>query len=117
MRLLIKAAIVVVVLAIGLWFGYAKLLKTETKNVNESPVLYIDDIDSAVSDAADEFESAFALESTCHGLTLMRWSRIKENSDAAIKFYHTPHWELYIHHLSNPGPPNLNYAMSMVPPT
>ena len=82
-----------------------------------SNVLYIDDIDPHVSDAADEFETAFALESTCHGMTLLRYSKIDKGSQSDVEVLEHPHWDLSVFDISHPDPdhPDRNYAVDMTP--
>ena len=111
----LRVLFVVVVLVFGLWFGYLKSYKPH-KTITESHTLYIDDIDSKTSDAADEFESAFASEPACRGMILLRWSTAKK-SHSDFQFLEKPLWDLGVFDISSPDPnhPDLNFAVDLTP--
>lgn len=107
---------VVIALAIGfgLWFGYIQISRSR-KVVAKSHILYIDDIDSANVSPADEFESAFAIEPTCHGITLLRYSRLDIKSPASVRFLEEPLWALEVFDIPHPDHSDLNYGVDMTP--
>jgi len=114
MRSILITITVVVALAIGLWFGYIQISKSR-KAVAESHILYIDDINGANVSPADEFESAFAIEPTCHGITLLRYSRLDIKSPASVQFLEEPLWALEIFDIPHPDHSDLHYGVDMTP--
>lgn len=118
---------VVSVIGGAVWFGYLvyENRKTESEKaaaarITESHILYIDDIDQEkTGPSADEFESAFALDSACRGLRLIRWSRLDQSREQPVLV--SPHWDLYVWQRDNPHPglpsdfSDLSYGVRMTP--
>jgi hypothetical protein len=60
------------------------------------PVLWMDDV--AYTEDGDAFESAFALDTMCHGLKFYRWSHSSVEEKVRILDDKTKRWDVRYHH-------------------
>ena len=65
------------------------------------PVLWVDDI--AYTEDGDAFESAFALDTMCHGLKFYRWSNASVEEKLHILDDKTKRWDVRYHHVELSG--------------